>query len=185
MAEIRRIYITGGAGAGKTTLARSLGAEINVPIVELDDIMWNMNGDGKATSPQARKRSVNELVAQPGWIAEGSYVGPAQEIWNKSDLIVFIEAGLPTVLWRIFWRHVKAELKRDNKHPGWRNLLRFMKIVIVSNRSSHVGDLDSDNDEPKLTLARLMAKREQHKEKVLVVGSSPNIDEILAAITSN
>jgi hypothetical protein len=117
-------------------------------------------------------------------VVEGSYVSPAREIWQQADLIVFIEANLRTALWRIFWRHVRAEIARNNRHPGWLMLFRFMKIVFQAFRSQEAGDLDSDGDDHKLTLARLEAMADRYKDKVLTVGSSPDIDEILSAINS-
>lgn len=184
MVRSPKIFITGGAGTGKTTLAGRLAERLGLPFVELDPVMWKYDGSGGAESLENRLRSVNEIVRRPGWVTEGSYVGPAQEIWRRADLIVFIEASIRTALWRIFWRHLRAEVSRNNRHQGWIKLFRFMKIVADCNRSPHVGDLGSEHDEPKLTLARLVAKREQYKEKVLIVGDSPDIDEILTVIDS-
>jgi hypothetical protein len=59
-----------------------------------------------------------------------------------------------------------------------------MKHVSRTFRSPVVGDLDSEDEGPRLTLARLKAKADQHSDKVLMVGSSPDIDEILRRINS-
>ena len=184
MSERHKIFITGGAGVGKTTLGGKLSAEIGAPLYELDNVMWKFDGSGEAETPEVRFRSVNEIAERPEWVVEGSYVSPANEIWDRADLIVFIDVNLRTALWRIFWRHVRAEFARNNRHPGGRNLFKFMKIVYRAFRSPIVGDLNADNDGPKLTLARLNAKAAQHSEKVLTVGSSPDIEQILAHINS-
>ena len=59
-----------------------------------------------------------------------------------------------------------------------------MKVVFKANRDPYIGDIDSNNDEPKLTLARIIAKREQHPEKLLILNASPDINQILALINS-
>ena len=180
MTEIRKIFITGGAGVGKTTLAKQLSSRIDVSFIELDDVMWNLDDNGEAASTEVRQERVSEILGKQSWIVEGSYVGPAQDLWREAELVIFMEASLGVVVWRLFLRHLKAELRRNNRHKGWRNLAKFMKVVFKANRDPYVGDLDSNNDEPKLTLARLIAKREQHSEKLLVLNGNPDIDQILA-----
>ncbi len=184
MAEFRKIFITGGAGAGKTTLGKRLADRLSFQFVELDAIMWDLDGSGGAVPDDERRRRIEQIVDEPGWVVEGSYVGAAQQIWNESDLILFVEVSNLVSLWRIFLRHIRAEISGNNRHKGWWKLLKFMKVVFRSNRDHYVGDLESDNDEPKLTLARLIAKRNQYPDKTIVVGGSTNIDEILAMVHS-
>jgi len=64
------------------------------------------------------------------------------------------------------------------------NVFRLMNVVFKANLDPHVGDLESNNDEPKLTLARLIAKREQHVDKLIILNVSADIDQIFALIHS-
>ncbi|MGY8880930.1 MAG: hypothetical protein ACKVJL_00680 [Dehalococcoidia bacterium] len=75
-------------------------------------------------------------------------------------------------------------MKRNYRHKGWMNVFRFMNVVFKANRDTHVGDLESNNDEPKLTLASLIAKREQHVDKLIILNVSADIDQIFALIHS-
>jgi adenylate kinase family enzyme len=102
MGGIRRIYITGGAGSGKTTLAKSLAGRTDFPFFELDTVIQDYEGSGELETAEVRLRSMIEIASKPEWIAEGNFVGFAQEIWKQAGLIVFIESNLRTTLWRIF-----------------------------------------------------------------------------------
>jgi hypothetical protein len=62
-------------------------------------------------------------------------------------------------MWRLLTRRLKAELRRNNRHKGWRNFAKFMKVVFKANLDPYIEDFDSNNDDPKLTLARLIAKQ--------------------------
>ncbi len=80
-----RIHITGNAGAGKTTLASSLGEALGVPVYSLDPIVWSSGW--KKTPPEQRRIAVRELTERPSWIIEG--VSPT--VRQASDLILFLD----------------------------------------------------------------------------------------------
>jgi adenylate kinase family enzyme len=181
MQEINRIYVTGGSGVGKTTLTKRLAEATGYPIFELDWVLWSRNDDGSRGLATDHVEKIGEIAAQPVWIADGSFVGFAQEIWRTADLIIFLDVSLRVMLWRVFWRHVKAEIRRNNRHPGWLNLFKFMKVVARSYRSPEIGDIDS-YDESILTQAKIEAKVRQQAHKTLVFNGSPDIDDILRHI---
>ncbi|MBT4126802.1 MAG: hypothetical protein HOE43_10450 [Chloroflexi bacterium] len=181
MPNIRKIYIAGGSGTGKTRLSRLIGEPTGYPVLELDSILWHHPDTGERITPSERSSIVHNEAVKPSWIADGVYVNWVQELWREADLVIYISVGLRLMLWRVFWRHVKAELRRSNPHSGWRNLFKFMGVIKKSYRSSEIGNIDDDEDET-LSEAKIAAKAKQQEHKVLRVGNNPNIDEILAMI---
>jgi adenylate kinase family enzyme len=181
MVDVRRIYITGGSGSGKSTLAVKLSESTGFPKYELDWLLWTNSETGERVSKEERKQITGDIAEKSCWIVDGVNVGWAQKIWSEADLIIFMNIGLKLTLWRIFWRHVKAELKRNNRHPGWVKLFKFMKIVASSHRSTEAGNIDDDDDKI-LTRAKIIAKVEQQRHKVVFIGSSPDFDEIVTHI---
>jgi len=95
-------------------------------------------------------------------------MGLAQEIWRTADLIIFLNASLKVMLWKVFWRHAKAELRRNNRHPRWLMLFKFMKVIVRSYRSPEIGDIDN-HDDSILTQAKIEAKVRQQAHKTLVL----------------
>ena len=168
MQEIKRIYVTGGAGVGKTTLTKRLGETTGFPMFELDWVLWSRNDDGERGLATDHVKKIGEIAAQPVWIADGSFMGLAQEIWRTADLIIFLNASLKVMLWKVFWRHAKAELRRNNRHPRWLMLFKFMKVIVRSYRSPEIGDIDN-HDDSILTQAKIEAKVRQQAHKTLVL----------------
>lgn len=74
---MKRVAIIGSGGAGKTTLARALGAQTGIPVVHLDRLYWSA---GWVPTPREtwleRQRAVLE---QERWIIDGNY-GPTLEL---------------------------------------------------------------------------------------------------------
>lgn len=182
MSEIRRIYIAGGAGVGKTTLMKLLAKSTGSPTFELDELLWAKTGsDDEEFSDAKRQEIVHEIAVRPAWISEGVYVGRAQELWHEADLVIYIRSNLRSMLWRRFLRHVKAELRRNNRHPGWLNLFRIMRTVARQYRRTETGDIDNYQDD-NLSEAKIQAKANQQRHKVLKIYVNPNIEQILAVI---
>ncbi|MBP38879.1 MAG: hypothetical protein QF676_04200 [Dehalococcoidia bacterium] len=94
-----------------------------------------------------------------------------------------MDISLKFALWGVFWRHVKAAPRRNNRHPGWRLLFRIMRIIRRSYRSTETDNID-DDDQSVLTLAKIRAKVLQQPHRVLRLGRNPNINEILALTNS-
>jgi adenylate kinase family enzyme len=92
-----RIAILGGAGAGKSTLARRLGQALGVPVIHLDRIVY---GPGWARfEPELVRR---QLVAALGdaWIVEGTYAETAELTLPHADLVLWLDQPA----WRRLWR---------------------------------------------------------------------------------
>jgi len=104
----RRIVILGGAGAGKSTLARRLAEPLGLPVVHLDRLIYG---------PGWRKRDLSAVRADleaslpsEGWIVEGTYPDLFDLTLPKADLILWLEQPAWRRLWRS-WR--KTRIHKD------------------------------------------------------------------------
>ncbi|WP_444451848.1 AAA family ATPase [Rhodobacter capsulatus] len=102
-----RIYITGAAGSGTSTLGRALAADLDLPFLDTDDFYW-----APTAQPFTQKRAVAERLAlisaaqlgqglDGGWVLAGSCDGWGDTAIAGAELIVFLTAPTPVRLARI------------------------------------------------------------------------------------
>jgi hypothetical protein len=104
---VRTAYITGGAGSGKTTLARDLSAALGVPHYDVD-------------------RGELPPMGAEEWIVEGAHIWSMDEFVRSADEVVWLDLPARVTIPRILLRHARLSRAGTNGHPGVRNLLRFV-----------------------------------------------------------
>jgi adenylate kinase family enzyme len=110
---MRRVVIVGPGGAGKTVLARALGAATGLPVTELDRVFWR---PGLAAMPPEEWAAVQRgLIAAEAWILDGD-LGPYDVPgirFAAADTVVFLDFSRLRCAWRAvrrsreradFWR---------------------------------------------------------------------------------
>lgn len=116
-----KIYIIGGAGSGKSTLARGLATITGLPHHDLDRVAWaTLASEGVLRSDEELAGEVESILASPGWIADGMYHGWTDRLIFGADIVIWLDPPWPVAVWRVFYWHLRAELRRDNRFPGWR-----------------------------------------------------------------
>jgi adenylate kinase family enzyme len=87
-ASIRRVAILGGGGAGKSTLARRMGAALGLPVIHLDRIVF---GPGWSRNPPQMVQE--RLATQLGeaWIVEGTYAETSALTLPQADLVLWLD----------------------------------------------------------------------------------------------
>jgi adenylate kinase family enzyme len=96
---MRRIVIIGPSAVGKTTLSARLARILGVPHIELDAIHWGPNW-----TPAGRDAfcaTVDRALSGDGWVVDGSYSSVRHIVWPRADTVVWLDYGLPRVLWQL------------------------------------------------------------------------------------
>lgn len=93
MSNQPRIYLTGAAGAGVSTLGAALARRLDIPQLDIDDFYW-LPTDPPFTAkrpPEERVRLIqSEQDSAPGWVLAGSFLGWGDALVRHADLIVFL-----------------------------------------------------------------------------------------------
>ena len=106
---MRRIAILGCSGTGKSTLARHIGARLDLPVVHLDTLFWEP-GWVEAETPVFRQRVIQALAANE-WVCDGNYMTKTADLrLPQADLILWIDQPVWLRIWRI--------LRRTLSHMG-------------------------------------------------------------------
>jgi adenylate kinase family enzyme len=105
---VRRVAIMGPGGAGKSTLARDLGARTGLPVLHLDRYFWH---PGWVETPREEWRALQEqLFAAEKWIADGNYSATNEVRLCRADTVVLLD--FPA------WRTVPRALRRSLANYG-------------------------------------------------------------------
>lgn len=131
-----RMYVIGGPGSGKTSLAVALGERLSVPVVHLDDhwseLFERPRPSGWTWSPASaslRDVLVADWLARDAWIVEGAEPPFLGAFAQAADLIIWCDVPFSVAASRIVSRHILADLKGDNAYSGYRRLYGFLRSV--------------------------------------------------------
>lgn len=114
----RKIYLTGAAGAGVTTLGAVLARHYNLPHIDCDTYYWQ-----PTDPPYTHKRPVAERCAlisarqaTGGWVLSGAFDGWGDPLIEDVDLVIYLQTPTPVRIARI--RAREAERYGARIAPG-------------------------------------------------------------------
>ncbi|HEY1448514.1 MAG TPA: hypothetical protein VGF33_08250, partial [Caulobacteraceae bacterium] len=132
---MERIAIVGCSGGGKSTLARTMGDRLGLPVVHLDTLFWKP-GWTESNLEEFRPK-VEAAAGEARWIIEGNFTSASGLRFRRADTIVWIELPTWLCLWRALARmllsfgHARADLS-----PGCPEKfdLAFYRYILSWNR---------------------------------------------------
>jgi adenylate kinase family enzyme len=118
----RRVSVVGTSGSGKTTTARRIAERFDIPHVELDALHW---GPGWTPAPRQvfRARVAGEVQGDT-WVVDGNYSKVRDIVWNRAEMVVWLDYALPVILGRLVRRTVRRSVKQEELWNGNRESLR-------------------------------------------------------------
>jgi adenylate kinase family enzyme len=120
----RRILIKGTSGAGKSTLARQLAVRLALPRIELDALHHGPHWTA-ASEAELRARVTSVLDDARGWVIDGNYDNKLGTLlWDRAELIVWLDLPLLTKLLRLLWRTSRRLVLGEELWNGNRESLK-------------------------------------------------------------
>jgi adenylate kinase family enzyme len=128
--SVKRVVVTGPAGAGKSELARELGKRLAVRVLHLDTLFW---GPGwVATPPDEWNALQRRELAGDSWVVDSQFDDMLPDWLHAADTVVFVDASPLRCLWRVsrrrLNRHASPGIPSETEpSPFHRALLKFVR----------------------------------------------------------
>jgi adenylate kinase family enzyme len=103
---MQRVLVIGHCGAGKSTLAATLGSILKLPVIYLDQHFWKPGW--VETERMAWREKVRELVSSERWIIDGNYDGTLDIRLPRADTVIFLDFSTRVCLWRVAKRMISG-----------------------------------------------------------------------------
>ena len=87
---MERVLIIGCGGAGKSTLARKLGAKTGIPIVHLDQIYWSP-GNWEHLEKAEFDHLLKLELEKTSWIMDGNFNRTLELRLEKCDTVIYLD----------------------------------------------------------------------------------------------
>lgn len=87
---MERIMIIGCGGAGKSTLARTLGEITGLPVVHLDRIWW-APGNWQHIQQEEFDEKLHAELAKPRWILDGNFNRTLEWRLQCCDTVIYLD----------------------------------------------------------------------------------------------
>ncbi len=128
-----RIWVRGVSCSGKTTLARKLSNELNLPHLELDQLFWLP--DWIQRDREEFREILKDKLSSEDWVIDGNYSMIEQIMHDNWDFLIWLNPPFHVVLRRAFSRTFKRiktkELVCNGNIETWKNFFTIDGNMII------------------------------------------------------
>ena len=126
---MKRIFVTGNVGSGKTTFCERLSQLLNIPVYHFDQIVWLPGW--KRRPPEEREMMIQQLINKTEWIIEG--VSASERLMEPADTIIFLDIPRLVCAWRTLKRIIRYRSKTRPDmaadSPDYRNIILLLHTI--------------------------------------------------------
>ncbi len=104
-----KMVVLGVSASGKSTFARKLSEKLGIPLIHIDELMWNPGWE--YIGDERTVQLIKEASEKERWIIEGYIEKDARiDLFNKADVLIYLDypAWLPALRYiKRWWQHRK------------------------------------------------------------------------------
>lgn len=129
--KIKKIYLVGSVGSGKTTLGKVLATKLSLNFYEMDNIIFERlpSGDRKRSDEEVNNL-VRHILEEDTWLIEGTCLRDiVQPIFNNSQIIIFLDIPYLLRVFRFSKRFLKQllHIEEANYKPSLKMYFNMFK----------------------------------------------------------
>ncbi|MBP5678447.1 MAG: deoxynucleoside kinase [Bacilli bacterium] len=161
-----KIVVFGPVASGKTTLAKILQEELNLPLYQMDFIVHDDENHIRRDE-KTQVKMINDIFKkEKEWIIEGTPRNHWEMLSAAATMIIYLDREKPLLRWRLFLRHVKIQL-------------RIEKVPYKLDKDFYKRMLDYINQDQK-ELLKWLIKR--YPTKLVILKKDKEYQKLLKAI---
>lgn len=127
---MKKVYITGSVGSGKTTFAKKISNTHLVKHYELDEIIREYQGDTRVKkTPEKQASTIRQIDGQGYWIIEGTFRKECEVVLELADEIVIVDTHYHVIIKRIISRYIKQLLRLEKSH--YKPSFKMFRMMFV------------------------------------------------------
>ena len=128
---MKKIYIIGPVGSGKTTFSKKLSEKYNITRYELDKVSWDDDNGNVRRSEEEALKLFNKIIDNDSWIIEDIGRTKFKKGREQADIIYYIKLSKPKSYYRVTKRWIKQKIGIEtyNHPPTFKQLLYFISTV--------------------------------------------------------
>jgi adenylate kinase family enzyme len=124
---VRRIAVTGPAGAGKSRLADELGRLLGIRVLHLDALFWK---PGWVPTPRDEFEAMQRReLAADSWIVDAQFDDMLPEWLQRADTVAFVDASPLTCFWRVSRRRLNRQASVGTPSSAGTEPARFHRAL--------------------------------------------------------
>ena len=160
--KLKKIYILGISGSGKTYLGNLLSQKLKIPLYDSDDVRF-IKKFTKARPKEQRKKLIDKIIKKPKWIIDARGTDWDRHAMKKSDLIIWMQTRLLKRSHRILKRYFGRRGKHKEDLSSIFVLLKYSSGYKFSKKITGFKEHKKFLEENKLNYVAVKNKRQLNK----------------------
>lgn len=126
---MKKIYIIGAVGTGKTTLAKKMSEKYEIPMYQLDKVVWDDENGNVKRNDEEIQILFKEILDKDSWIIEDVGRKIFAEGVKQADIVYYIDLPSWVIYKRCISRWFKQKLGKEeyNYKPTLKGLIQMLK----------------------------------------------------------
>ncbi|MGF1712209.1 adenylate kinase [Vibrio kagoshimensis] len=120
---MKKIAVFGKPGSGKSTISKALTIATDIPLHQLDSIVYNV--DGTLVDRQVYDDAHNNILSSERWIIDGfGPIGSFYKRLEEADTLIYIDLPYPVSYWFVTKRCLKGVFIKPEGWPDGSSVLK-------------------------------------------------------------